>query len=98
MWEGGTCRGVVGSGELSESMSGGVGHVGVGGGHPFGRHMRLYGCFIFLLTGTCTHNGVYIQDAYSLVFCSNRNKYIQPCAPGTRNGPLHAYLPGLSVG
>ncbi len=47
-----------------------------------------------LFSGKCNDNAVYIRDAYSLVFCSNRNKYIQPCAPGTRNGPLHAYLPG----
>ena len=40
---------------------------------------------ISLISGSCGHDGVYIQDADSLVLCSNGIAYYQPCPPGTKN-------------
>ena len=40
---------------------------------------------LMIRAGKCGKDGLYFRDAYSFVFCSNGNSYIQPCAPGSKN-------------
>ena len=43
------------------------------------------------ISGSCGHDGVYIQDADSLVLCSNGIAYYQPCSPGTKNSGYNSH-------
>ena len=46
---------------------------------------------VFRVSGSCGHDGVYIQDADSLVLCSNGIAYYQPCSPGTKNSGYNSH-------
>ena len=41
--------------------------------------------------GYCGDDGFYYNDEGSFVICSNRNAYMQPCAPGSRNSGMESY-------
>ena len=45
----------------------------------------------------CGNDGLYYRDESSFVFCSNGNKYDQPCAPGTKNSEYLEYTEGEGV-
>jgi hypothetical protein len=46
--------------------------------------------------GICAQDGFYVNGPYSLVVCSNGRAHVQPCAPGTRNAAVRAYVPGVA--
>ena len=56
---------------------------------PVGRYF-FYGYY----PGKCGKDGIYYRDAFSFVFCSNGNSYVQPCAPGTRNSGYERFSKG----
>lgn len=44
--------------------------------------------------GKCAYNGLYYRDEKSFIFCSNGNKYVQDCAPGSRNSGYGSFSYG----